>query len=777
MKRLFSSLIFRLSLLFLVLSLIPVLVLVLFGTREIENGMSSFILQQNKTSTEHIVPLLRFLEKEDLVYLASGFLEKEGGFFILIDNHGNVSILNSTSKSYVPPYLDFYIHTLKNSIYSGVDADTVDYRNSVIVTVVPYGDDGYLVRFQDISTMKTIVHDTVVRIAFFVVMAILFATIVMGVLLYFIFAVPLKSLTAASENIARGNFDIDIDPDIMTGELSILADTFRFSAGKIKEGMLDLQETVEREKVNNRQIAALNRKLTTSYRQYKEIFNSAFTAIMIHDITGHVEDVNSTMVKMYGLHSREEALTYTILDYQKQGTDPAKIQSIIKKVMEEGEQIFEWKARRPLDDSVFDAQVSLRKVSFSENREYILANIVDITDRKTAEERLVRAQKLETVGSLAGGIAHDFNNILAGIMGPLSIIDFKLEKNGSIEKEQLKQYLDTMSSEGNRASDIVKQLLSIARKQKPQFVRMDLNETTRSVKAIAENSFDKSIHLVFKTYPGRAMISGDPAQMEQVLLNLAVNASHAMTFMKKEGEPWGGDLTVEVKDFTADALFCKTHPSLTPGKYYITTVEDMGVGMDQDLLRHIYNPFFTTKDKNGGTGLGLSMVYNLVSLHKGAVDVYSEKGKGSCFKVYIPAAQKDSGEKLPAPVKNAVENQNGTILVIDDEKTIRLTAREMLETAGYSVLLAENGTEALKILTQYSGGINLVLLDMAMPGMSGKEIFPKLKEIRGNIKVILSSGFQQDERVNAVLEGGADGFLQKPYSLHKLLEMVAGVLK
>ncbi len=777
MKRLFSSLIFRLSLLFFILSLIPVIVLVLFGTREIENGITEFVHKQNKISTEYIAPLLSFFKENDLDYLINGFLKKEGGFFVSIDNHGNISVLTSTAKNYVPPYLDFYIHTLKNSIYSGVDADTVDYRNSVIVTVVSYGDNGHLVRFQNISKIKTIVHDTVIRIAFFVVMAILFTTAVMGILLYFIFAVPLKTLTAASESIAQGNYDIDIDPDIMTGELKTLSETFRFTAGKIQEGMKTLQETVEREKINNREIAVLNRELTTSYQQYKEIFNSAFTAIIIHDTTGHVEDVNSTMLKMYGLHSREEALGYTILDYSKRGTDPAEIQSIIDKVIEKGEQIFEWKARRPLDDSVFDAQVSLRKVSFSENSEYILANIVDITDRKTAEEKLVRAQKLETVGSLAGGLAHDFNNVLAGITGPLSLIDFKLEKDGVIEKEKLKQYLDTMASAGNRASDIVKQLLSIARQHKPQFVPMDLNEIIHSVKAIAENSFDKSIHLVFKTYRGRAMISGDPAQMEQVLLNLAVNASHAMTFMKKEGEPWGGELTVAVKDLTADLLFSKTHPSLVPGRYYIVSVEDTGIGMDSDLIRHIYNPFFTTKDKNKGTGLGLSMVYNLVSLHKGAVDVYSEKGKGSCFRVYLPAAEKDSEKALPETVKNVVEKQSGTILVIDDEETIRLTAREMLETAGYSVFLAENGTEALKILTQHYGGINLVLLDMAMPGMSGKEIFPKLKEIQGDTKVILSSGFRQDERVKAVLEMGADGFLQKPYSLHKLLNLVAKVLK
>ena len=266
--------------------------------------------------------------------------------------------------------------------------------------------------------------------------------------------------------------------------------------------------------------------------------------------------------------------------------------------------------------------------------------------------------------------------------------------------------------------------------------------------------------------------------MEQALLNLCVNACHAMTVMRKENEPQGGVLALSLSKMNADARFCKIHSDLEMGDYWVMAVSDTGVGMKPETLARVFDPFFTTKDRFKGSGLGMTMVYNIAKSHKGMIDVYSEVGVGTTCKLYVPAMAADA---LIAPVgveKETVVKGKGTVLIVDDEDVVRVYAQAMLEECGYRVLTAADGNEAVLVFREKRQEIDSVLLDMSMPRMSGLEVFQELIQIDPEVKVLMSSGFINDERMGFLIDAGVKGFLNKPYTLtmlsKKMREVITG---
>ena len=399
-----------------------------------------------------------------------------------------------------------------------------------------------------------------------------------------------------------------------------------------------------------------------------------------------------------------------------------------------------------------------------------------INSIQKSDEQLRQAQKMETVGTLAGGIAHDFNNMLGGIIGTLSLIEYNLSDNGKIETDQLTEYISTMNECSSRASNMVNQLLALSRKQEIIFSRIDLNEIVNNVIQIGKNSFDKSVNINIIPAEKPAFIRGDSNLLEQALLNFCVNSEHSMTIMRNKDDHWGGDLTVSVKEITPDSYMLKNHPSMENIKYFILSVKDTGVGMNSVTISNIFNPFFTTKKKGEGSGLGLSMVYNIIKQHDGFIDVYSEPGFGSKFNIYLPALTDDKITGINHDIKQERLRGEGLILIIDDEKAIRKTASDILKTCGYSVMEAKNGLEGVNIYKENKNSIKAVILDMIMPEMSGKEAYLLLKEINPDIKVILTSGFQYDNRVQEVIQLGISAFLQKPYTIYTLSKTVHNIL-
>ncbi|MFH1214950.1 MAG: PAS domain S-box protein [Pseudomonadota bacterium] len=406
--------------------------------------------------------------------------------------------------------------------------------------------------------------------------------------------------------------------------------------------------------------------------------------------------------------------------------------------------------------------------------EGVTIRLDDITELEMKERQLRQAQKMESVGTLAGGLAHDFNNVLGGILGNLSLIQFRMDKHETIPENELREYIARMNSAGFRAADMVRQLLALSRKQDVDLIPVDLNLSIRHVRKIGENTFDKSIKIIVQPAETPAYVMADPTQIEQVILNICINAAHAMTIMR-ENDAWGGTLIVGLRKIEADPIFAKTHPEAKEGPYWQLSISDTGVGMDTKTVSKIFDPFFTTKEKNKGTGLGLAMAYNIVRQIEGFIDVYSEEGLGSTFNIYIPLLEKTT-LALGEEKKPKIYRGQGGVLVIDDDEILRETARAILESVGYTVFTANDGHEGVAVYRDNQEKIHVVMLDLVMPIMSGREAYVELRKINNKVKVLLVSGFRHDTRVEEVLQLGVDKFLQKPYTIENLTRSLQELL-
>jgi len=413
------------------------------------------------------------------------------------------------------------------------------------------------------------------------------------------------------------------------------------------------------------------------------------------------------------------------------------------------------------------------------------AMMTDISGRKAAEEeknriqsQLVQAQKMEAIGTLAGGIAHDFNNMLGGIMGSLNLLELLLAKEDIRQRESIDKYIETSLGSCRRAADMTRQLLALSKKGDLRLMPADLNLSLRNVLEIAKSSFPKSITLDFAIAdtPLRAM--ADPTQIEQVLLNLCVNASHAMTLMREEGSREGGTLTVRAGPANGGSVPRPRHPDARDGGEYVgVAISDTGVGMDEETLERVFDPFFTTKKQQQGTGLGLAMAYGIVRQHRGFITVRSTPGVGSDFIVYLPALNEEAADAVSEKKTGSIVRGAGRVLIFDDEKAILRVAGGILEQCGYETLTARSGSEGIEIYRREHRNIDGVLLDLSMPGMSGLEVYEQLKAVNPAVRVLLSSGYMEEDTLKKAGERGIRGFIHKPYTAEELSEKMSELLR
>ena len=380
---------------------------------------------------------------------------------------------------------------------------------------------------------------------------------------------------------------------------------------------------------------------------------------------------------------------------------------------------------------------------------------------KIAEEQLNQSRKLEAIGKLAGGIAHDFNNMLTGIMGASYVLQKKLQA----DKESA-EFIELIIESSERAADLTGKLLAFGRKGKVASTPVDLQQIIDDTVALLERSISKKIKII-KNYNAQLhTIIGDFTQLQNAMLNMGINASHAM--------PDGGTLAFTTQNAVLDTEFCNSSTfNLKPGNYLKTTIKDNGTGISEENLNRIFEPFFTTKKQGEGTGLGLSAVYGSIQDHMGSIEVESAVGEGTVFTILLPLADQ---EIVLQTENRKITPGSGTILFTDDEKSIRITVKAMLEDMGYKVITAENGEEAVRIFTENNSEINAIILDMNMPVMNGKEAFYKIRDIDKSSIIIISTGYSSKNDLIELKDAGLSGHIWKPYNPTELNSLLLELL-
>jgi two-component system cell cycle sensor histidine kinase/response regulator CckA len=507
-------------------------------------------------------------------------------------------------------------------------------------------------------------------------------------------------------------------------------------------------------------------ELRESEERYRLLFESNPQPMWVYDLdTLGFLAVNQSAVKHYG-YSREEFLSMTIKDIRPSEDLPALYQAVSFRA-DGVETAGRWKHLKK-DGTLIEVEITCHLLVFDGlQAELVLAN--DVTERNrleaallATEQQLRQSQKLEAIGQLAGGIAHDFNNLLTVIGGYSSILLNKLEQDSPfrVSVEEIKKASD-------RAAALTRQLLAFSRKQILQPKILDLNVVVSDLDRMVRRLIGEDIDLLAITDPKLGQVKADPGQLEQVLLNLIVNARDAM--------PSGGKLTIETANALLSPDYALSHG--TPdGPYVMLAVSDTGCGMDTDLQKHVFEPFFTTKAPGKGTGLGLATVYGIVKQSDGHIWLYSEVEKGTCFKIYLPRVDEVVAGQVPTGGLRLAPKGTETLLLVEDEDQVRQIVKAILEQQGYDVLEAANGEEALKIAEAHGSRLHLLMTDLVMPQMSGRELAEQLSNTLPNLKVLYMSGYTDDAIVRHGLLDASLSFIQKPFDAATVARKVREVL-
>jgi two-component system cell cycle sensor histidine kinase/response regulator CckA len=494
--------------------------------------------------------------------------------------------------------------------------------------------------------------------------------------------------------------------------------------------------------------------------RYRALMEQANDAILILDLSGRILEANREAERLFG-RSRGEIVgrNYDEFVVPEEREDSARRRA---KLRTEGTVRVVSRHMERADGTTVSVDVSGSLVRLGEEST-VLAILRDITERQRLEGQLLQSQKMESVGRLAGGVAHDFNNELGVITG---YGDLLLQEIGPDHRSHRR--VVEIRKAADRAAALTRQLLAFSRKQVLRLRVLDLNAVVSGIETMLRRLIGEHIELITALDPGLGRVKADPGQLEQVIANLAVNARDAM--------PGGGKLIIETGNVELDAVYAASRPDARPGPHVMLAVSDTGHGMDPETLSHIFEPFFTTKELGQGTGLGLATVYGIVRQSGGQVLVYSEPGRGTSFKVYLPRFEAETeAVQVPAAV-GAAPTGSETILLVEDEPALRVMIREMLDKAGYRILEGATPDEALAAAAGHAGPIHLVLTDVILPKMSGRQMADALRSGRPETRVLFMSGYTDDAiSHHGILEPGTH-FLEKPFTADGLLRKVREVL-
>ena len=535
---------------------------------------------------------------------------------------------------------------------------------------------------------------------------------------------------------------------------------FKNHEGEISGVVVSVHDMTQRKQIEN--------ALQLSLEKFEKTFQTAPIWVVLSTIEdGRYIEVNDTILSTTG-YQREELIGNTSIEL-KTWVDPLDRDRVVNKIKKDGSVRNIEVQRRTKSGKIIDTLFSAATIQL-EGKDIMISVTQDITEQKSAESerlqlqtQLLQAQKIESVGRLAGGIAHDLNNLLSPILGygEMLIMD-------TSEADPRRDSLAEIVNAAMRARDLVQQLLAFSRKQTLEFNSIDVNTMILKFEKLLRRTIreDISIHILLE--PELSPILGDMGQLEQVIMNLSVNAQDAM--------PDGGELTIETALVELDEAYAREHESVVPGAYILLTVSDTGCGMEPKTLEKMFEPFFTTKVNGQGTGLGLATVYGIVKQHNGSIWAYSEPHQGTTFKIYLPICSQPARHHESPGQSSSEINGSEHILLVEDNEQVRTLAHKLLERTGYTVLTAKNGPEALTMLERYEGHLHLLLTDVVMPEMNGKQLFKRVSSHYPEVKVLYMSGYTENVITQrGVIEAGIN-FLPKPFSIDSLSAKVREVL-
>jgi hypothetical protein len=492
-------------------------------------------------------------------------------------------------------------------------------------------------------------------------------------------------------------------------------------------------------------------------REHAALLDVATDAIFVRDLKNKILFWNKAAEDLYGW-TATEAIGKKTLELWKE-KDISQFQEALKTLLQNGSWEGELHQKTKFGKEIIVESRWTLVQEFNKKVQSILVVNTDITQKKELEAQFFRAQRLESIGTLASGIAHDLNNILAPILMTAQLLESQLHD------ERSKRLLPILISNAKRGANMVKQVLSFTRGVEGDRTLLQLKHLIREIQQVVKETFPKSIEISTHIAPNLWIVSADVTQLHQVLMNLCVNARDAM--------PDGGRLTISAENLVVDQNYAKMYLDARVGSYVVMSVADTGVGIPQEILDRIFEPFFTTKDLGKGTGLGLSTVVGIIKSHGGFINVYSEVGKGSQFKVYLPAQEATENpeeQELELPCGNGE-----LILVVDDEDSIRDVTKTSLESYNYKAITACDGIEAIALYAEHQDKISVVLTDMVMPSMDGVTTIRTLRKINPAVKIIAVSGLASSEKINTITQMGVKAFLSKPYTAKQLLQTISTV--